>query len=65
MEKIRTGRPENNRPKMSNVDRAKQFAPFAALGRMDKELAYIEREINIGELEHITDWSDLSSDNLN
>ena len=47
---------------MSRSDRAKQFAPFAALGRMDKEFAYIERQINIGELEHVTDWSDLSSD---
>ena len=47
---------------MSRSDRAKQFAPFAALGRMDKELAYIERQINIGELEHVTDWSDLSAD---
>ena len=46
---------------MSNADRAKQFMPFASLGRMDKELAYIERQINIGELEHVTDWSDLSA----
>ena len=47
---------------MSRVDRAKQFAPFAALGRLDKEFAYIEHQINIGELEHVTDWNDLSSD---
>lgn len=62
MRELRTKRPENNRPKMSNADRAKQFAPFAALGHMGKEFAYIERELNIGELEHVAEWQDASYD---
>ena len=64
MQKSRIKRPENNRPKMNITDRAKQFAPFAALGKMDQEFAYIERQVNIGELEHLTEWSDLSAEFL-
>ena len=40
-----------------------QFYRSGPLGKMSaEELAYIERQINIGELEHVTDWSDLSAD---
>jgi len=58
----RTSRPENNRPKMSNLERAKQFAPFAALGRLDEAFSYIENQTNIGELERIPDLTDLSAE---
>lgn len=58
----RTSRPENSRPKMSNIERAKQFAPFAALGRLDEAFSYIEGQTNIGELERIPDLSDLSAE---
>ena len=53
MSELRTRRPENNRPKMSRLDRAKQFAPFAALGNLGDTFAYIEQQMNIGELESV------------
>ena len=38
MREERTKRPENIRPKMDVGERAKLFAPYAALGRMDTVL---------------------------
>ena len=64
MTNLRTKRPENNRPKMTNIERAKQFAPFAALGKLDKTLKAIEDGVNIGELEHVEDLTDLSAEEI-
>lgn len=62
MSELRTERPKNNRPKMSNSERAKQFAPFAALGHLGDAFAYIEQQINIGELESIPEAEDFMQD---
>ncbi|MBR3004897.1 MAG: hypothetical protein IKH67_07530 [Lachnospiraceae bacterium] len=62
MTEIRTHRPESSRPKMNITDRAKQFAPFAALGRLDSVLLEMERQMDNGELTHVMDLSDLSPD---
>lgn len=48
---------------MSNIDRAKQFAPFAALGRLGEAFAYIERQMNIGELETVPELQELLAEN--
>ena len=60
MTEIRTHRPESTHPKMNITDRAKQFAPFAALGRLDDVLLQMEVQRNIGDPEHVIDLSDLS-----
>ena len=49
----RTSRPPHIRPPMARENRAKQFAPFAALGRLDDTLKAVEEGRDIGELEHI------------
>lgn len=36
---------QNNRPKMTTGDRAKQFAPFAAVTGLDKALRLMEKQI--------------------
>ncbi len=49
MSEIRNRRPDNIRPKMPVSERAKQFAPFAALGRMDKALDEVREGHDIGD----------------
>lgn len=60
MSETRTKRPESTHPKMAIGDRAKQFAPFAALGKLDDVLLQMELQRNIGDPEHVADLSDLS-----
>ena len=43
--KERRSRPEHIRPKMSRLNRAKQFAPFAALGSMEQSLKETEEQM--------------------
>ncbi len=49
----RTERPPHVKPPMNVADRAKQFAPFAALGRLDRAFEIIEKKHDCGELERI------------
>ena len=62
MSEERTKRPENIRPKMDIGERAKQFAPYAALGRMDAILKEVERQRDVGDPEHEMIYDDLSLD---
>ena len=62
MSEERTKRPENIRPKMDIGERAKQFAPYAALGRMDAILRDVERQRDVGDPEHEMIYDDLSLD---
>ena len=64
MSEIRKKRPENIRPKMKREDRAKQFAPFASLGRMDKMLKAGEDNRDVGDPEHEAWLSDLSEEDI-
>jgi len=64
MSELRDKRPENIRPKMSNSERAKQFAPFAALGRMDELLKSVEEKRDVGDPEHIAFLEDLSEEEI-
>ena len=64
MREVRTHRPESTRTKMSITDRAKQFAPYAALGRLDSVLLEMERHVDNGDPEHVIDWSDLTQDDI-
>ena len=59
MEEFRNSRPENIRPKMSRTDRAKQFAPFAALGRMEELLKAVQEGHDCGDAEYIPELSDI------
>ena len=62
MSEERTKRPENIRPKMDIGERAKQFAPYAAFGRMDAILKEVERQRDVGDPEHEMIYDDLSLD---
>lgn len=64
MNELRKKRPENVRPKMARSDRAKQFAPFAALGRMDQMLKAVEEQRDVGDPEHIALVNDLTEDEM-
>lgn len=64
MKEERTKRPENIRPKMDVGERAKLFAPYAALGRMDTVLKHVEEEQTTGELTHEAILDDLSMDEI-
>ena len=64
MSEIRKRRPDNIRPKMKREDRAKQFAPFASLGRMDAMLKRVEDHQSSGDLEHDAAWKDLTQEDL-
>ena len=64
MSEERTKRPENIRPKMDIGERAKQFAPYAALGRMDAILKEVERQRDVGDPEHEMIFDDLSLDEI-
>ena len=64
MREERTKRPENIRPKMDVGERAKLFAPYAALGRMDTVLKHVEEEQTTGELTHEAILDDLSMDEI-
>ena len=61
---IRTCRPESTRPKMKVSDRAKQFAPYAALGRLDDVLLAMEAQRKTGDPEHVIDLSDFSEEEI-
>lgn len=43
---------------MKIADRAKQFAPFAALGHLDSTLKAVEEGRDIGDPEHISNLED-------
>ncbi|MCF0141859.1 MAG: hypothetical protein HUJ75_00620 [Parasporobacterium sp.] len=45
----RTERPPKIRPPMDVVDRAKLFAPFAALGSMEAVLKEVEENRDVGD----------------
>lgn len=64
MKEERTKRPENIRPKMDVGERAKLFAPYAALGRMDTILKQVEEEQTTGELTHEAILDDLSVEEI-
>ena len=64
MKEERTKRPENIRPKMDVGERAKLFAPYAALGRMDTILKNVEEEQKTGELTHEAILDDLSMEEI-
>lgn len=64
MREIRNKRPENIRPKMDVGERAKQFAPFAALGRMEGILSEVEGQRDVGDPERIPWLEDLSFDEI-
>ena len=59
MSEFRDHRPENIRPRMNVSDRAKQFAPFAALGSMDGLLRQIEDSVKPNDFEHEKFYDDL------
>ena len=61
---IRTERPKSRHPKMDISNRAKQFAPFAALGRLDAAFSEIEGASKAGELEHAAIFTDLSAEEI-
>lgn len=52
MSERRIRRPDHIRPQMPASERAKQFAPFAALGRMDRLLKVVEEQRDTGDLQH-------------
>lgn len=54
----RNRRPKNIRPKMSRSSRAKQFAPFAALGAMDEVLRQVEGSVGTNDPVRIRELSD-------
>ena len=64
MSEIRDKRPENIRPKMDVGERAKQFAPFAALGRMDEVLCEVEKRRDVGDPERVPWLEDLSLEEI-
>lgn len=64
MSELRNKRPENIRPKMNRGDRAKQFAPFASLGRMDAMLKTVEDRRDVGDPEHEVWMNDLSEEEI-
>lgn len=64
MKEERTKRPESIRPKMDVGERAKLFAPYAALGRMDSILKHVEDEQTTGELTHEAIFEDLSMEEI-
>lgn len=64
MSEERTKRPESNRPKMDIQDRAKQFAPFAALGRLDSVLAEVESKRDVGDPTRELILEDLTMDEI-
>ena len=64
MSELRKKRPENIRPKMSRENRAKQFAPFASLGRMDAMLKMVEEQQPTGDPELEAAWKALTQEDL-
>lgn len=58
--KERTERPPKVRTPMAIGDRAKQFAPFEALGSMEKMLADVNEGRDIGEPEHFLFTEDMT-----
>ena len=64
MSEIRNRRPDNIRPKMPVSERAKQFAPFAALGRMDRALDGVRSAHDVGDPERERILDDLSVDEI-
>lgn len=64
MSEIRKRRPENIRPKMDVGERAKQFAPFAALGRMDAALNEVRKNHDVGDPERTLFLDDLSGEEI-
>ena len=61
---MRDKRPENVRPKMSREDRAKQFAPFAALGHMGSMLSKVEAAHETGDYEREAIYCDLTIEEM-
>ena len=64
MSEIRNRRPDNIRPKMPVSERAKQFAPFAALGRMDKELDDVRSMHETGDPEREKFFEDIDDEQI-
>jgi len=64
MSEERTKRPESKRPKMDVKERAKQFAPYAALGRLDGILGEVERKRDVGDPERERLLEDLTMDEI-
>ncbi len=64
MSEIRNRRPDNIRPKMPISERAKQFAPFAALGRTEKMLDEIRSAHDVGDPDRERILDDLSVDEI-
>lgn len=64
MSEERTKRPESKRPKMDIKDRAKQFAPYAALGRLDSVLGEVERKRDVGDPEREIILEDLTMEEI-
>ena len=64
MREERTKRPDNIRPKMDVGERAKLFAPYAALGRMDSILKEVEKRRDVGDPEHEKILEDLSMEEI-
>lgn len=56
----RTERPPHIHPPMAVSDRAKQFAPFAALGRLDDTLKAVEEGRDIGDYIHESNLEDFN-----
>ena len=57
---IRTERPPKNYSPMNIGDRAKQFAPYAALGSMEPVLRAIIEGRNVGDFEHVENLEDFN-----
>lgn len=64
MSEIRNRRPDNIRPKMPVSERAKQFAPFAALGRMDRALDEVRSAHDVGDPDRERILDDMSVDEI-
>lgn len=55
----RTERPPKVRPPMDIGERAKQFAPYAALGSMEPYLRDVAMGRDVGDMEHEEFFEDL------
>ena len=64
MSEIRNKRPDNIRPKMPISERAKQFAPFAALGRTEKMLDEVRNAHDVGDPEREQFFEDIDDEQI-